>query len=169
MLNAMLDTNIFDRLLIQPASVDFLNNLVRANKVQLFITAVQRNQINQASDETKRNALLSILERLHVQKIPVEFAPYGYVYGECYGGLSPDVTLDREDFIKSNNKHIEDAIIAATASSKKYQMDYVVTDDKGFRKRLNRQQSTTKAITFEKFKAIAVQLQITAQTTTLAH
>ena len=55
-------------------------------------------------------------------------------------------------------------MIAATASSKKYQFDYVVTDDNSFRKRLNRQNTSTKAVTFDEFKSETVRRQIALQT-----
>jgi rRNA-processing protein FCF1 len=160
-MTAMLDTNVIDKLLVEEQFLERVNFLVKQGRLQIFITGVLKNQIRQITDDTRREILQRTLRKLKVQYVPVEFAPYGYTYGECYGGLSPDVTLDRDDFIGGNNKQIDDAMIAATASSKKYKLDYVVTDDKGFTKRLNRQNTLTKAISFEEFRLKTVQLQIT--------
>lgn len=168
-MTVMLDINIVDKLVQEQQFLVTLNSLVDQGKLKIFITGVVKNQIRRITDGQKRETLERTLERLNVHYVAVEFAPYGYAYGECYGGLSPHATLDRDDFTGGNNKQIEDAMIAVTASSKRYEFDYVVTDDKGFIRRLNRQKVTTKAITFKEFKRRTVQLQITSVSTTLAH
>ncbi len=151
-MKAMIDTNIVDKMVQDGKFAEALRAMVTKGSIQIFYTAIVRNQIQQVPDSKKREQLQDALECLKAEYIPVEFAPYGYVYGECYGGLSRDVILDREDFIRGNNKQIEDAIIAATASSQKYQLDYIVTEDTKFIKKMNRQGTHTKAINFEEFK-----------------
>jgi hypothetical protein len=59
-------------------------------------------------------------------------------------------TLDHKGFVTSQS-HIGDAVIAATASSTKYKLDYVVTDDNTFRKKLNAQNASTKGIGYREF------------------
>jgi len=146
----MLDTNIFDKLLVDSLTVERLKRLVMCGKIQLLITSVQVNQIEKIADEAKRSALLTLLSELSLNKLFVEYAPYSYAYGECYGGLSPYAILDHERFVTSQG-HIEDAMIAATASSTKYELDYVVTDDDRFRRKLNAQGLSTKAIRYGDF------------------
>jgi hypothetical protein len=119
-------------------------------KLELFITSVQLNEIGKMTDEAKRNRVLSLLSDLAPTKLFVELAPYGYAYGECYGGLSPDSILDHHKFITSRSQ-THDAMIAATASSLKYKLDNIVTDDKKFRKKLNSQDVVTKAISYDEF------------------
>jgi rRNA-processing protein FCF1 len=146
----MIDSNIFDKLDQDPTAIERISKLVNAGVVQIFITSVQRNQLNNISDITKRDRLLSIVHRLNMKQLPVEYAPYGYAYGECYGGLSLDVVLDTNKFVSSLTQ-IEDAMIAATASSSKYDLDFVVTEDVGFQKRLRRQSIVTQPISWSKF------------------
>ncbi len=153
----MLDTNIVDRLADDATFTDLLRSLIADSKIQLFITCVVVNQIRQIVDTAKREQLNQVLRTLRATYIPVELAPYGYAYGECYGGISPDVAIDDERFIAGNNDQIEDAMIAATASSKKYRFRYIVTEDKQFRGKMKRLSTTTKAISFDEFKTIAAQ------------
>lgn len=155
----MLDTNIIDKLLLDKVFIEKLNSLVLGGKLRIFITGVLKNQLRQTPNVKRREELLQTLAGLRVEYVPVEFAPYGYAYGECYGGLSPEVTLDHQQFIGGNAKQVEDAMIAATATSKKYEFDYIVTDDDGFRKRVARQNTSTKPVTFNGFKKEIAQLQ----------
>ncbi len=155
----MLDTNIIDKLLLDKVFIETLNSLVIGGKLRIFITEVLKNQLRQTPNVKRREELLLTLAELRVEYVPVEFAPYGYAYGECYGGLSPDVTLDHQQFIGGNTKQVEDAMIAATVTSKKYEFDYIVTDDDGFRKRVTRQSISTKPVTFDGFKKEIAQLQ----------
>ena len=144
----MLDTNIFDKLSINASDALLLKQLSLSRQLEVFITSVQINQINQITDDNKRNRLLALLSDVAPTKLIVEYAPYGYSYGERYGQPTSDVILDRDKFITSQS-HIEDAIIAATASSAKYNLDFVVTDDIKFRKKLNAQSIGTKAINYK--------------------
>ena len=84
----MIDSNIFDILEQDAKSIDRISRLVKDGVLQLFITSVQRNQLNNISNIARRDRLLSIIHRLNMKQLPVEYAPYGYAYGECYGGLS---------------------------------------------------------------------------------
>jgi hypothetical protein len=149
-MTVMFDSNIYDELDADLQAMDFLTRLISNGQVQLFITGVQINQIRNIPNNEKRNRLQSLLNILSPIKLFVEYAPYGYAYGECYGGLSPDSILDHNKFITSNS-HIEDAMIAATASSNKYKLDYIVTNDNKFKKKLKSQTTSTRPINFIDF------------------
>ena len=68
-------------------------------------------------------------------------------------GFLPDVVLDTKKFVSSLNQ-IEDAMIAATASSSKYDLDFVVTEDVGFQKRLRKQSVVSKPISWADFCSV---------------
>jgi rRNA-processing protein FCF1 len=168
-MKVMLDTNAIDRLSEDQEFVVLLKDLIAADAMHLFITSVLKNQIADIPGEAKRSQFFQILDILKTESIPVELAPYGWAYGECYGGVSPDISLDHEHFIGGKNSEIPDAMIAATASSKKYNLDFVVTNDEDFIKKLNRQGLHSKAIRFHQFKVVAAQLHITGGHPTLVH
>jgi predicted nucleic acid-binding protein len=149
-MKAMLDTNIFDKLLVDKAGLDVIIKAVKNQKLETFVTSVQINEINQIQDKIKRENLISLITEISSKKLFVELAPYGYAYGECYGGISPDIAMDDEKFITSNS-HIEDAMIIATASSKKYLLEYIVTDAKTFTNKIAAQSSNIKTCNYSEF------------------
>ena len=151
-MNFMLDTNIYDEVLKDEQTYQKLLRLSHGDLVKLFITSVQLNEINAIQDIKYKNRIIQILEGLSLKKLSVELAPYGYAYGDCYGGISPEATLDTDKFMTSK-KHVHDAMIFATASSSKHKIDVVVTEDVKFRAKVKAQGLTTSTMNYEKFKS----------------
>ena len=77
----------------------------------------------------------------------------GTAYGECYGGLSPEVRIPPELFV-SSHQHIPDSMIGLTASSKKNNIEFLVSEDSAFRGKMNRNQQVTKAVSLQEFLEI---------------
>lgn len=150
-MNYMLDTNIYDKLVVDHETCALVSRLQHLEFVKIYITSVQLNEILAIPDLNKKNLLLILLAELSPRKIPVELAPYGYAYGECYGGISPDAVLDHEKFMTSE-QHVNDAMIFATASSNKYKIDIIVTDDGRFTKKVKAQNLITTTMNYEAFK-----------------
>ena len=150
-MNFMLDTNIYDEVLKDKQTYQELLRLSHGGLVKLFITSVQLNEINAIQNIEYKNRIIQVVEELSPEKLSVELAPYGYAYGECYGGISPEVTLDSDKFMTSK-KHVHDVMIFATASSNKYKIEVVVTEDVKFRAKVKAQGLTTSKINYDEFR-----------------
>jgi hypothetical protein len=151
-MTAMLDSMIYDKLIIDEAAQNLLLSHVKAGSLIMFCTSVQINELNAIPDENKRSHILSLLRELSVERIPVDYAPYGMGYGECYGGLSPHARLKPEVMVTSR-KHVSDAMIAITASSMHHSIDLFVTEDIRLRRKLNKQQVGTIAVSLNELLA----------------
>ena len=106
-LRIMLDTNVFDLLLDDEK---LLSELENARSLRFYATDVQRDELGRVPDESRRTAMLSILERL------------------CF--------LVRDEFPgPTEAKHGPDGIIAAAARTR---CDLIASEDAGLREACRR-------------------------------
>ena len=109
----MLDTMIFNRILDHDLDV----KLFKSKDFQILTTHIQRDEINNTPNDTRRNALLSVFEQIE-NPLPTESALWGESnWGESKWGSDNLVEeilkeLDKEDKRPNNPK---DALIADTA------------------------------------------------------
>lgn len=156
-LAVMFDTNVFDWLLMHERALNIVRERTGSGALKILITSVQMNELGAISDLEKRIAVEALIQSLHVELIPVSFAPYGYAYGECYGGKETGVTLDT-DALVNGRKHVEDVMIAATSTSLSNQINILITQDRRLRNRLNSLNGNATAIAAEEFCQLLQQI-----------
>jgi rRNA-processing protein FCF1 len=149
-MTAMLDSNVYDKLIQDEAACSLLERHVQDGSLNLFSTSVQINELNAIPDVHKRDRIRSLVEELRVRKLHVEYAPYGTAYGECFGGLSPQVRL-RPEQMATSRQQLPDAMIALTATSENHNVDFLVTEDDRLKRKVNKEQLVTIAVSLHEF------------------
>ncbi len=122
----MFDTVIFNRIVD-----DCLDVGVLIGKVDVYVTHIQRDELNATSNAKRRELLQKTFHEVSAETVPTESAVYGASrYGEAKFGakdglyLKIKVALDAKK-LKPNN--IQDALIAETAIVNGFTL---VTDDR---------------------------------------
>jgi hypothetical protein len=150
-ITAMLDSNVYNKLMTHEEARSLLQQSVTRGALILYCTSVQINELKATPDLVTRARLLSLMPELNIQKLIVDYAPYGKAYGECYGGLSHSaIRMQPEQIITPSNHHA-DAMIAITATSKNHNIDFLVTEEKRLPKKVNDAWLKTTAMTLSDF------------------
>ena len=122
----MLDTTVFNHLLkgdVEPSSVP--------NHLQLFVTHVQQNEIQNTRNSDRRQALLTVFTAVDSTQVPTASAVWGVSeWGEAeWGsedGLFESLLEKLNEKNKSKNNNARDVLIAETAIRRNF---ILVTDD----------------------------------------
>lgn len=156
MIKFMLDSNIFDELIIDCGVTQQLNVLIKSNKVSLYYTHIQKAQISHENvPKAKKSKFKRLCNELNIKELKttgvlfskendIPLATFPFTFSDCKSYKST-----RKD--KKGYKDAKDAAIAQTAADS--QLNYIVTKDKIF----NRNIKPTK-IDFQQFKAIVAKI-----------
>lgn len=131
-LTALLDTHMFDWLLVRPWALDRVRRAQADGALRLLVTHVQRDELNAIKDAERWAALEALRGSLEAVPVPTT----GLVLG--VSRLGEATLIDRADLglwadlSKDNPKHAEDALLALTARQHEA---VLVTEDKTFRAR----------------------------------
>ena len=127
----MLDTNIYDEIVAVPGMSDRLNGLSASGDIIILQTHVQRDELENISDEQKKAGVLKIA----VTWVLTSGAVYGTSkWGQAtWGAGAGEVKI--EDVRSDSAGHVADALIATTAA---VEADVLVTEDRRLTKRVNR-------------------------------
>jgi predicted nucleic acid-binding protein len=149
----ILDSNIFDQLLIETVFLDLLENAAIEGQITLVVTHIQENELLQTGDAAKRAALLSVFNRLAKlsNKVPTQGCIPGFIQPgfSCPSDGGPHVKLNdiRDD---KKPKHAADALLAATADA---EADVLVTQENRLPNRIGDTNSMLKVWNFTQLKA----------------
>lgn len=124
----MFDTNIFNKISDSQIDIDLFREF------PLYITHVQRGELNKTLDTERRKKLMEIFKIIPSKRISTESTVFGIsVFGECkfsddslYGKIKAE--LDKQ---KKEPNNMQDSLIAETAIKNNL---ILVTDDKCLRK-----------------------------------
>lgn len=107
-MNLMFDSNVFDELI--NGKLDL--KIIEENKLKIFITHVQVDEINECSDKEFRAKLFNFMTTIRPEKIPTE----SFIIGKSRIGSAKigDGKLI-EKLRKGNRKSTNDALIGETA------------------------------------------------------
>lgn len=120
----MLDTMVFDLLVADDEGRRAVLDAIGADRLRLRTTHVQEDQLAAIPDESKR---------AHVAEIPREIVPTSVmVWGTSKWGMASWGGSAEYEAIRHDENHIEDAMIAATATTDAH---VLVTEDKRLRNR----------------------------------
>ena len=138
---AMFDTNIFDRILDN----DITHESLPPN-IPLFVTHVQRDEINKCSDPERRKQLKVVFNEIAQDNVATEsFILDVSMIGRAKLGDGRLIEKIRE----GNIKHSEDALIGETCIKNSY---LLVTEDQRLLKKVR--ELGGKAVTFQEFMAL---------------
>ena len=131
----MFDSNVFDEIY---NSTEALERIVSLKENEYYITSIQKSELESISDETKKQALLSIC--IVVAQIMPTSAVVGFSrVGDC-------VVVDEDDvyseLLNATHSNVKDAMIGSAA---KREGCTVITNDVRFSKRLKKCQIPTMA------------------------
>ena len=121
----MVDTMIINRILDHDLDLKYF----KRQDMQIFTTHVQRDEINNTKNETRRNELFSIFQEVD-NPIPTESALWGKSnWGECKWAEDDLVEEILRELNKKKRKknNPQDALIADTAIKNKY---ILITEDR---------------------------------------
>lgn len=126
MKNIMFDTNIFNRIIEGNIDITKINK----NEYKLFITHIQRNELEKTGDQDKKDKLMKLFSSLNQESIPTESAVWGI--SEWGGGkytsennLYEPIRKALDDINKKDN-NIQDALISETCIRNNYTL---ITED----------------------------------------
>nr|WP_319375347.1 hypothetical protein [uncultured Methanoregula sp.] len=127
----MLDTDALNYIGTHNTFFEQIISSVKSGEITLFVTHVQRNQVNAIRDsEAELRLKLQFFIQNYCNRVPTIGVICGIsACGEC--GLSDG--KDIMALIKNSKQIGEDALIAITAKNR---FDYLVTNDKILRKRI---------------------------------
>lgn len=117
-LKLMVDTNVVDELMADPALVSLLREAVRTGTVELLLTHVQIDEVLNmgANKRAKREALVQLLATLPARRVPT----YGFVLNLSRldnAMLASDAhAATLRELTGGNPRHNEDALIVLTAA-----------------------------------------------------
>ena len=114
----MLDTNVVDELMADPALVELLRDAAVAGRIELLLTHVQIDEVLNmgTTKRAKQEALLQLLAELPARRVPT----YGFVLD--LSRLDNAMLASEEHasaFVQltgGNTRHNEDALIVLTAA-----------------------------------------------------
>lgn len=125
----LIDSNIFDKLADDEATLKVATRLVESGHVVFLSTHVQADEIARTPDPDRLHRLLSV---------PVEEVPtYGFVVGYSRIGMARLSESEPLESLRGGNlDHTEDAMIGATAQ---FEGATLVTEDRTLRSRAQKQ------------------------------
>lgn len=130
-LRIMLDTQIYDLIVLTPGMVQRLGTLAERGKLEILTTFVQESELSAIPDETKRQQILGIKRtKVHPAAGPWGVAPWGEF---PWGANGSEAGLPVQKVISTAGKHWQDALIACTASA---EAEILVTEDARLSKRV---------------------------------
>lgn len=115
--NCMFDTNVFNRILD-----GIINFQPQPDRVQAFATHIQRDELNNTKDPTRRAELLRVFKKVGAEQVPT----IGFVCGlsRCgaasLGGRLPSEIQSELDRLKKKHNNVHDSLIAATSIGGRY-------------------------------------------------
>jgi predicted nucleic acid-binding protein len=116
----LIDSNIFDKLIDEPETLELASQLVESGALELLSTHIQADEIARTPDAERLRRLL----RVSVEQVPT----YGFVLGSSRLGMARlSESESIESLRKGNLDHTEDALIAATAQ---FEGATLVTEDR---------------------------------------
>lgn len=130
------DSNIFDRIIDGTLEI---KNIINEGH-QIYITHIQRDELEKCSKVDKRIKLLKSLHEPGINTIPTE----SFVYDVSrYGSAKYSNGVLFEKIKNENVNHTEDALIGETAIKNDL---ILVTEDKDFRNKVNKEGGTALSI-----------------------
>lgn len=150
----VLDSNVFTERLETSGMVEILNGLTVQEKIVIYTTHVQADEIDAMSDsenpETQERAprVRAIYDQLIKTVIPTD----GMIWGVSkwgagnWGDGSGDIRIG--DIMTSNPEDAEDALIGITAA---VNADILVANDKKLTKRLDAKKTALEVLCFDRF------------------
>jgi len=149
MIEIMLDTNIYDKLIENKELLDLLINLIETKKIIIITTHVQENEVKKIRNKLKKDKI----RRIPRQIIPTNAAVWGFseLGSSSWGG----------GYLKETNhsNKLSDAMIGSTAFSK---ADILVTEDIKFYNKMliNSNKFNLKCLKFDDFKTFILELSL---------
>lgn len=107
-MRVMIDTNIFDEII---NDYEIISNAILSGKISIYFTSIQRREIEQIKDETKRELLLGLMKRLEANIIPTSFS-FSHVDFSHFSFSTGEIVSEIEN---GNIKNHFDALIADSA------------------------------------------------------
>lgn len=136
----MIDTNIFDRIVVTEAVATKLQYMVKQGLVNIITTHIQEDELTQLSDAEKRKRIASI---------PREVIPTSaFVLGKSRLGMARLGGNGIEEIRQGNLRHTNNALIAATAHG---YADVLVTEDKTLASRVRAKQFNVAVWDYQQF------------------
>lgn len=122
-----IDSNIFDEIADEPGAFALVKRLVRHGVIELLVTHVQMDQIEDTPDEGKRKRLLRLVPWVRV--VPTHGALYDVSKYDIARYTDPAVERDIDEIQRANKA--KDALIGVTA---KWDGATLVTEDRRLRR-----------------------------------
>jgi hypothetical protein len=147
MLRVMLDTNIFDRIIVIPGLADHLRSLTTGGRLDIVVTQVQEDELARMPDPAKRREVQLVPRRLIATSVfLMGFSPLGAARlgGGDAGGLSLDELAERN--------RVPDAVIALTVAAEAEEVEAFVTEDARLARSVMAKATTLKVWKFTEFQ-----------------
>jgi hypothetical protein len=142
-----LDSNIFDKIISDKEVKNKILILKRSNKMKIFTTHIQLDELNATPNETKRKKLVECAKEIS-ECIPT----MGVVIGVSKVGMARISNGEEIQKIRQNQlKMTRDSLISSTASS---DADFLVTDDEKFAKRVKQELKNITVLKYDDFVKI---------------
>jgi predicted nucleic acid-binding protein len=147
LMRIMLDTNIFDRLVADDATLAAVLAAITAGQLTIVSTHIQRDQLQAIPDSVKRDKVLAI----PVDEVPTTGMIWDVSkWGEgAWGDGATNHLLEK--LIAGNARHAPDALIGATAAA---HVTVLVTEDGQFSKRVARTTPRLEVVNYNEFVAM---------------
>jgi predicted nucleic acid-binding protein len=148
----VLDTNIYDQVVIRPGLSERLARLQEASSLVILQPHIVRDELEAIRDEQKRAAVLA----LPVVAIPTSGAVWDVSkWGQAT--LDDGVGDVKIDDVRRDANHVRDALIATTAAAS---ADVLVTDDKRLASRVRDAGSSLPVWNFAELFAFVESLEL---------
>ena len=145
----MFDTTGYNDLTVNLETLGMLRALVARGVIAVLKTHVQEDELRDTESEAKRADLLAVYHALGTE-VPTSGGIWDTSRWDKFrwGDGAGDVKLP--DVVSENRRHLEDALIAATAAA---EADVLVTDDRRLTNRIRATGSRVEVWGFERFEA----------------
>jgi predicted nucleic acid-binding protein len=147
----MIDTMIADHLILDKKLLSDIRLLIKKGIIELSITHIQEDQLRAMTNNPEKTAKYQVIEDL-ILPMCTTISTSGIVLGISRLGRAAFGSVETGNLIKSiqnnNTRHIQDALIAATA--KQHEMIFV-TDEKTLPKNIRKAKSDQEVWSYNTF------------------